>query len=113
MKVEFQWETFYEDDNVWNCLFVRFDNTRWFCASQHFGTENEEEILQILKKRGFHPKDKDYPYVFFDFGRFHESFINSYKGMSIPECRRKLKNYYSKSDQNAIISFLKHNNYIK
>lgn len=38
---------------------------------------------------------------------FHKSFIKTYKGKSLINTRRFLKKYYTKSQQNQIISYLK------
>lgn len=43
---------------------------------------------------------------------FHCRFAESYKNYSIIEARRKLKKYYTKSQQNDIIHYLKQHKYI-
>jgi hypothetical protein len=44
---------------------------------------------------------------------FHESFVKTYKGLGTIQARRKLKQYYTHSDQDAIIRYLKENGIIK
>ena len=48
MKIEFEWETFKEDDTSWNALFVKINNGRWLMAKPKFGTENIREIENII-----------------------------------------------------------------
>lgn len=45
--------------------------------------------------------------------KFHKSFINSYKNLNIVQVRRKLKIWYTKSEQDEIIHYLKENKLIK
>jgi hypothetical protein len=40
---------------------------------------------------------------------FHKSFVNTYKGMTKIQARRKLKEYYTRSAQNRIIHYLSEN----
>jgi hypothetical protein len=44
---------------------------------------------------------------------FHKSFIKTYNGLSIINTRRKLKVWYTKSQQNQIIHYLKDKNIIR
>ena len=39
--------------------------------------------------------------------KFYHTFIESYRGLNVVQVRRKLKKYYTKSEQNLIISYLK------
>lgn len=39
---------------------------------------------------------------------FHESFVKTYKGLDVIKMRRKLKNYYTRSQQDMIIHYFKH-----
>lgn len=43
---------------------------------------------------------------------FHKSFINSYRGLDVVNCRRKLSKYYHKGMQDKIIRYLKSEGYI-
>ena len=46
--------------------------------------------------------------VLFDGGfLFHNSFINSYRGLDIVNLRRKLRNYYTNSMQDNIMKYIK------
>ena len=46
--------------------------------------------------------------IFFDNGMvFHMSFARTYRGMSVINTRRKLKVYYTSSQQDRIIKYLK------
>jgi hypothetical protein len=38
---------------------------------------------------------------------FYKGFVNTYKGMTVIQARRKLKNYYHRSMQDEIIRYLK------
>lgn len=38
---------------------------------------------------------------------FHKSFVNTYKGLDVVNCRRKLSKYYHKGMQDRIIRYLK------
>ncbi len=38
---------------------------------------------------------------------FHKSFVNTYKGMTLINARRELKRWYTKSQQDAILKYLK------
>lgn len=51
IPVQFEYETFYDEDNTWEALFVFFRN-QWRMAYPLFGTENKEDIvkqIQLLK----------------------------------------------------------------
>ena len=39
--------------------------------------------------------------------KFYYNFVDSYRGLNIVQARRKLKKYYTKSEQDLIISYLK------
>ena len=39
--------------------------------------------------------------------KFYYKFVDTYKNLNIIQVRRKLKKYYTKSEQNMIISYLK------
>lgn len=49
ISVQFETEVFYEEDDVWEALFVFFKG-QWRMAYPLFGTENKEEILKQLSK---------------------------------------------------------------
>ena len=38
---------------------------------------------------------------------FYYKFVDSYKNLDVVQARRKLKKYYTKSEQDMIISYLK------
>jgi|APGre2960657373_1045057.scaffolds.fasta_scaffold537722_1 hypothetical protein len=44
---------------------------------------------------------------------FYITFGQNYAGMTLIEARRKLKKYYTKSEQNDILHYLKTNNILK
>lgn len=44
--------------------------------------------------------------------KFHKNFVGTYRGLSVIQTRRKLKRYYTHSEQNAIIRYLTTNNII-
>lgn len=47
--VEFEWQTFNEDDESWDALFVRINEGKWKLAKPIFHTEDEETIRNIIK----------------------------------------------------------------
>jgi hypothetical protein len=50
MTIEFEWDTFLEDDNKWDALFVRINGGRWLMAMPNFGTENITTIRDEISK---------------------------------------------------------------
>ena len=44
---------------------------------------------------------------------FHTSFALNYLGMTMVEARRKLRERYTKGEQNDILHYLKQNNFLK
>lgn len=46
--VEFETETFLEEDDVWNALFVRVNSGKWMMAMPNFKTEDRQEIINII-----------------------------------------------------------------
>lgn len=48
MKIDFQWETFYEDDCSWEALFVSINDAPWHLAKAHYNTEDQEHIIEII-----------------------------------------------------------------
>jgi hypothetical protein len=44
---------------------------------------------------------------------FHITFGENYAGLTLIEARRKLKQRYTKGEQNDILHYLKTNNYLK
>lgn len=49
MKIEFDEETFYEDDDVWSTLFVKIGNGDWHMAKPRYNTEDKAEIINIIR----------------------------------------------------------------
>ena len=47
-EVEFEWQTFLEDDCSWDALFVRINHGEWMLAKSTFNTEDQEHILEII-----------------------------------------------------------------
>jgi hypothetical protein len=45
--------------------------------------------------------------------KFHKTFVETYRGLDTIQTRRKLKRYYTRSEQDAIIRYLKENEIIK
>ena len=45
--------------------------------------------------------------------RHHISFVNTYRGMTIPEARRKMRFFQGHSMQNDMIHYLKYRNLLK
>lgn len=45
--------------------------------------------------------------------KFYYTFIETYRGLNVVQARRKLKNHYTKSEQNLIISYLKRERILK
>lgn len=52
MKIEFEWQTFEEDDCRWDALFVRINEGKWMLAKPTFNTEDKELIKEIIKSNG-------------------------------------------------------------
>jgi len=46
--IEFETDTFHEDDNTWYALFVRVNGGRWKMAMPNFKTEDKQEIINII-----------------------------------------------------------------
>jgi len=46
--VEFETETFLEEDDVWDALFVRVNSGKWMMAMPNFKTEDRQEIINII-----------------------------------------------------------------
>lgn len=44
---------------------------------------------------------------------FHPSFVKAYKGLTIIQARRKMKRYYTRSEQSLILRWLKNNGFLK
>lgn len=51
MKIEFDEETFLEDDDVWSTLFVKINGGDWHMAQPLYGTEDKAEVINILHKQ--------------------------------------------------------------
>ncbi len=50
MKITFEVEEFFDDDNVWDCLFVKIDEGVWFIAQNAYGTEDIPSILKQINQ---------------------------------------------------------------
>ena len=48
MDIQFQYDTFYEEDDTWTALFVCYNGT-WVMAQPIFGTEDKELIKEMLE----------------------------------------------------------------
>lgn len=48
MKIEFEEETFLEDDDVWSTLFVKIDGGDWQMAESKWGTEDKQELITLI-----------------------------------------------------------------
>ena len=46
--VEFEWETYAEDDHSWDCLFVSVDGGPWKIAENEFGTQDTQAIRRMI-----------------------------------------------------------------
>jgi hypothetical protein len=109
MSIQFEWQEFLEEDDRWSALFVRLDEGPWTLAKNVYGTENID-IINTLLSDGKFVQEIGNNVVFPNGYNFHKSFIESYRGLSLVNTRRKLKLSYSKSMQNTIISYLKTKN---
>ena len=49
MKIDFIWESFEDEDNWWDALFVKVGNGDWHLAQPYYGTENKEEIIRMVR----------------------------------------------------------------
>ena len=47
MEKLFEYETFYDEDNSWEALFVYYQG-RWRMAQPCFGTEDKELITKLI-----------------------------------------------------------------
>ncbi len=52
MKIEFEWETFFEDDDVWQALFVKVNDGSWHLAKSAYNTEDQDHIIELIKSNG-------------------------------------------------------------
>jgi hypothetical protein len=50
MTIQFEWNTFREDDCEWDALFVKVDDGPWYLAQQKYGTENQEYIEKFIRE---------------------------------------------------------------
>lgn len=57
--IEFEWQSFKEDDDSWEALFVKTLDRDWHLASQEYGTENEQEITRIINEKSKHAACND------------------------------------------------------
>lgn len=48
MKIEFDEETFLDDDNSWSVLLVRIDDGDWHMTQPLYGTENKLEVTNVI-----------------------------------------------------------------
>lgn len=50
ITILFEYETFYEEDDVWSALFVFFKG-QWRMAQPLFGTEDKDEIIKQINSQ--------------------------------------------------------------
>jgi hypothetical protein len=48
VNIQFVRDTYIEDDNKWDALFVKVNDSRWYMAQPNFGTEDEQKISNII-----------------------------------------------------------------
>ena len=51
--VLFEYQTFPDDEKTWDALFVKIDDGPWHMADVHYNTEDEAEILSIIRSRKY------------------------------------------------------------
>jgi hypothetical protein len=49
MRIEFDEDTFLDDDNVWSTLFVKINGGDWIMTAPRYGTEDKEKIIKIIR----------------------------------------------------------------
>ena len=51
MKIQFEEETFFDNDDVWSALFVRINDGDWHMTQPRYGTEDKLEVTNIIHKQ--------------------------------------------------------------
>lgn len=56
IKIEFEWDTYEEDDDEWEALYVKIDDGRWLMTEVYFNCEDEGIIRTSINENPEHWK---------------------------------------------------------